>query len=119
MSDTAEFASREDIEAMVLAKVVEDPAFATRLKADAKAALAEMFETKLPDTMNVQVFQETPSDLMIRLPIVATDEISETELEGVAGGLCTPAQAIRPGFGMPRPVNPSMPGMPRPPVKKW
>ena len=90
MSDTADFASREDIEAMVLAKVVEDPAFATRLKADAKAALAEMFETKLPDTMNVQVFQETPSDLMIRLPIVVTDEVSEKELEGVAGGLCSP-----------------------------
>jgi hypothetical protein len=115
MSDPADFASREDIEAMVLAKVVEDPAFATRLKADAKAALAEMFDTQLPATINVQVFQETPSDLMIRLPIVATDEISETELEGVAGGLCN----LRPGTLMPRPVNPGMPGMPRPPVKRW
>ena len=119
MSDTADFASREEIEAMVLAKVVEDPAFATRLKADAKAALAEMFDTKLPATINVQVFQETPSDLMIRLPIVATDEISEKELEGVAGGLCSPAVIGRPGFGMPRPGIPGMPGMPRPPVKRW
>jgi len=90
MSETADFASREDIEAMVLAKVVEDPAFAARLKADAKAALSEMFDTKLPANLNIHVFQETPTDLMIRLPMVATDEISETELEGVAGGLCTP-----------------------------
>ena len=90
MSDAAEFASREEVEAMVLAKVVEDAAFAARLKADPKVALSEMFETKLPANLNVHVFQETPSDLMIRLPIVATDEISEKELEGVAGGLCSP-----------------------------
>ena len=117
MSNAADFASREEIEAMVLAKVVEDPAFAARLKADTKAALAEMFETKLPATMNVHVFQETPSDLMIRLPIVATDEISEKELEGVAGGLCTPAFGVRPlpSPGMPRP---GIPNMPRP-VKRW
>jgi hypothetical protein len=90
MSDAAEFVSREEVEAMVLAKVVEDPAFAARLKADPKAALSEMFETKLPANLNIHVFQETPTDLMIRLPIVATDEISEKELEGVAGGLCSP-----------------------------
>ena len=98
---------------MVLAKVVEDPAFAARLKADPKAALSEMFETKLPASLNIHVFQETPSDLMIRLPIVATDEISEKELEGVAGGLCTPVIGGRPGFGMPRPGIPT-PNFPRP-----
>ena len=90
MSDAADFISRDEVEAMVLAKAVEDTAFAARLKADPKAALSEMFETKLPANLNIHVFQETPTDLMIRLPIVATDEISEKELEGVAGGLCTP-----------------------------
>jgi hypothetical protein len=90
MSDAADFISREEVEAMVLAKAVEDPAFAARLKADPKAALSELFQTKLPASLNIHVFQETPTDLMIRLPIVATDEISEKELEGVAGGLCTP-----------------------------
>ena len=90
MSNAADFASREEIEALVLAKVVEDPAFAARLKADPKAALSEMFATKLPANLNIHVFQETPTDLMIRLPIVMDDEISEKELEGVAGGLCSP-----------------------------
>ena len=94
MSDANDFVSREEIEEMVLAKAVEDPAFAARLKADAKAALSEMFETKLPASMKVHVFQETPTDLMIRLPVVVDDEISERELEGVAGGLCTPLKAI-------------------------
>ena len=94
MSDATDFVSREEIEAMVLAKAVEDPAFAARLKADPKAALSEMFDTKLPASLTVHVFQETPTDLMIRLPVVVDDEISEKELEGVAGGLCTPLKVI-------------------------
>ena len=92
MSDNANHVSREEMEAMVLARTVEDPAFAARLKADPKAALAEMFDTQLPASLTVHVFQETPTDLMIRLPVVVDDEISEKELEGVAGGLCTPLQ---------------------------
>lgn len=87
MSDTADHVSREEMEAMVLARTLEDPAFAARLKADPKAALAEMFDTKLPETLKVHVFQETPTDLMLRLPIAADGEISEQELGGVAGGI--------------------------------
>lgn len=88
MSDT--YMSRDEIETMIIAKVVEDPKFGEALKADPKAALASMFDTKLPPEMNVHVFQETPKDLMIRLPIVVSDEVTEEELEGVAGGACTP-----------------------------
>jgi hypothetical protein len=86
MSDADDFVSREEMEAMVLARTVEDPAFAARLKADPKAALAEMFDTQLPETLKVHVFQETPTDLMLRLPVVADGELSEQELGGVAGG---------------------------------
>ena len=82
--------SRDDIEAMIVAKVAEDPKFGERLKSDSKAALGEMFETKLPPGMNVQVFQETPTNIMIRLPMIISDDITEEELEGVAGGACTP-----------------------------
>lgn len=87
MSDTSTQITREQIEDMIVAKVIEDPAFAARLKADAKAALSEMFETELPADLQISVFQETPQHLMVRLPIIVTDEVSEAELEGVAGGL--------------------------------
>ena len=110
MSDAGDFMSREEIEAMVLAKSVEDPAFAARLKADAKAALSDMLQTKLPDSMTVHVFQETLTDLMICLPMVADDEISERELEGVAGGLCTPLFIKKPAILRPMPIR-------RPPLR--
>lgn len=64
MSDGSNHVSREEMEAMVLARTLENPAFAARLKADPKAALSEMFETKLPETLKVHVFQETPTELL-------------------------------------------------------
>lgn len=120
MSDAADYLDRAKIEEMILAKVAEDPAFGARLKADAKAALSEMFDTKLPASVKVHVFQETPSELMIRLPIVANGEVSEAELEGVAGGLCAPMMGVRP---LPSPGRPPAgfpaPGFGRPPSKRW
>jgi hypothetical protein len=40
--------------------------------------------------LNIHTFQATPTELVIRLPIVMDDEISEKERGGVAGGLCSP-----------------------------
>ena len=95
MSDTPVPITRADIEDVILTKFVEDPDFAARLKADPKAALHEAFGTELPDELQVSVFQETPNHLMIRIPLMLTDEISESELEGVAGGACTTLAKIK------------------------
>jgi hypothetical protein len=97
MSDTPGVITRADIEEVILTKVVEDPAFAARLKADPKAALREAFETELPDELQITVFQESANHLMIRIPLMITDEVSESELEGVAGGACTPFAKIKVG----------------------
>jgi hypothetical protein len=103
MSDADDFVSREEMEARVLARTVEDTAFAARLKADPKAALAELLKVELPPDLTVHVFQETSTDLLLRLPPVENDEMSEKELDGVAGGLRRPVL----GFGgfVPRPVG--------------
>ena len=114
MSDSPSQISRADVEDVILAKVAEDPAFAARLKADPKAVLSEMFGIKLPADLQISVFQETPTHLMLRLPGPVSDELSESMLEGVAGGLCTPVMP-------PNKLGPKLPG-PRPPVmetKPW
>lgn len=95
MSDSSGPISRADVENGILAKVVEDPAFAARLKADPKAALREAFDAEFPADLQISVFQETPNHLMLRIPLMITDEISESELEGVAGGACTPFALIK------------------------
>ena len=90
MSDSPNQITRADIEDAILARVIEDPAFAAHLKADPKAALCGMFDAEIPADLQISVFHETPNHLMIRIPVMFTDEISEGELEGVAGGACTP-----------------------------
>jgi hypothetical protein len=95
MSDSPNQITRADIEDAILARVMEDPAFAAHLKADPKAALCGMFDTEIPADLQISVFEETPNHLMIRIPVMFTDEISESELEGVAGGACTPLAKIK------------------------
>ena len=95
MSDSPNQITRADIEDAILARVIEDPAFAAHLKADPKAALCGMFDTEIPADLQISVFEETPNHLMIRIPVLFTDEISESELEGVAGGACTPLAKIK------------------------
>jgi hypothetical protein len=95
MSDSPNQITRADIEDAILARVIEDPAFAAHLKADPKAALCGIFDTEIPADLQISVFEETPNHLMIRIPVMFTDEISESELEGVAGGACTPLAKIK------------------------
>jgi hypothetical protein len=95
MSDSPNQITRADVEEAILARVMEDPAFAAHLKADPKAALCGMFDTEIPADLQISVFEETPNHLMIRIPVMFTDEISESELEGVAGGACTPLAKIK------------------------
>ena len=81
MSDSSGQVSRADVENGILAKVMEDPAFAARLKADPKAALREAFDVEFPADLQISVFQETPNHLMLRIPLMMTDEIAESELD--------------------------------------
>jgi hypothetical protein len=128
MSDSPNQISRADVEDIILAKVAEDPAFAARLKADPKAVLSEMFGTKLPADLQISVFQETPNHLMLRLPAPVSDELSDSVLEGVAGGLYRPIFGgewpgrVRP-LPSPGPIYETKPWPPkkraRPPVRNW
>jgi hypothetical protein len=87
MSDSPAEITRAAFEEVILAKVIENPAFAARLKADPKAALREAFDVEFPADLQISVFQETPNHLMLCIPLMMTDEIAESGLEGVAGGI--------------------------------
>jgi hypothetical protein len=87
MSDSPAEITRAAFEEVILAKVIENPAFAARLKADPKAALREAFDVEFPADLQISVFQETPNYLMLCIPLMMTDEIADSELEAVAGGI--------------------------------
>ncbi len=79
--------SRRDFEAEIIAKAWEDKNFKARLLANPKAIVEEMSGESLPKEMQVSVFEESPKKVCVVLPKNPDEELSEDELEQVAGGV--------------------------------
>ena len=72
--------------AKIIAKAWRDPAFKAELIANPAAALkAEGID--VPAGVTVTVLENTDKQFHMVLPPAPTDNLSEDELEGVAGGL--------------------------------
>jgi hypothetical protein len=70
----------------VIAKAWSDAAFKQRLVSDPKAALAELGITGLPAELEIKVVENTPSAVYLVLPPAPPGELSESELDAIAGG---------------------------------
>ena len=81
MADT-----RKEIEQQILERAMKDEDFRNKLQSDPKSTVEELFGTKLPDSLNIHVNCETPTDIYITLPASASGELSEKELSGISGG---------------------------------
>lgn len=94
MSDhkkTAEGASqqsRRELEQQIVLRANKDADFRRHLLKNPKQALKEAFDVELPPKMELQVLEETTSRMCIVLPALSS-ELSEAELEKVAGGVGT------------------------------
>lgn len=73
--------------AELVAKAWSDEAFKTRLKADPAAVLRSM-GMQVPEGMQVEVLESTPQKTFVVIPPKPTDELSDDDLEKVAGGVC-------------------------------
>ncbi len=68
-------------------KALQDPELKKRLFADPKKVLKEECGAPLPNDWSVEVFEETAERQYLVLPPLATEELSEEEIQRVAGGL--------------------------------
>lgn len=86
------FKSRKEIEDAFLKKSNEEPEFRNKLIQDPKGTLESELNVKLPENFNVTVLEEKANDFYFVLPLnpelPLTGELSEEQLEQVAGGSC-------------------------------
>ena len=75
-------------------KIIEDQEFRARFKADAKGTIAELAGMQLPSGIKINVVDLDDADITVTLPKTQTDELSDLELEGVAGGKSEAAKDI-------------------------
>lgn len=93
LPESSDLPQETDIEQQdpVVGKVIEkafaDEAFKAKLLEEPKSAIAEEMGIDLPDSLQVHVYENTPLLKHIVLPAnPATEELSDAELEAVAGG---------------------------------
>jgi hypothetical protein len=77
--------SRKDVEAKLIAKAQADESFRQTLMSNPKAAIEKEFGAALREGVEIKVVEETTDTLYLVLP-AAQGELSETELDEVAGG---------------------------------
>ncbi|MFB2982831.1 NHLP leader peptide family RiPP precursor [Microseira sp. BLCC-F43] len=87
--------TRQEIEERIIAKSWQDDAFKQEILNNPKAVLSREIGQPLPEDVEIRVVEETPNIVYLVLPmkpITPEDdaEISEAELDAVAGGIACP-----------------------------
>jgi hypothetical protein len=77
--------NRKEMEALLIAKAQADESFRQALLNDPKATIQKEMGGTLPEGLQVKVVEETGDTLYLVLP-AAEGELSETDLDDVAGG---------------------------------
>ena len=81
---------RQELEQKLIEKAMKDELFKHQLLKDPKGAIEAEFGVKIPDTLNINILEEGPKTFYLVIPHIpslgAAEELTEAELESVAGG---------------------------------
>ncbi len=83
----------KDLEALLISKAMADEAFKSELISNPKAVIAREIGQELPESVEIEVLEPTQKKLYLVLPLkvesgeIHTEELSDKELDAVAGGL--------------------------------
>jgi hypothetical protein len=67
---------REELQAQMLERASRDPEFRNQLVQDPKGLLAQMLDVQIPDSITIEVLEESPSKFYLVLP-QASQEVSQ------------------------------------------
>jgi hypothetical protein len=77
--------NRRDIEAKIVARAWADESFRDRLKADPRAAVAEETGVTVPESVAIEVLEETPEKAYLVIPSNRM-AVSDEDLDLAGGG---------------------------------
>jgi Nitrile hydratase, alpha chain len=78
--------TRSELEAQIVARAWADEGFRERLRADPHAALAEETGVSVPESIEIEVLEETPEKGYLVIPLNRA-AISDEQLEDLSGGM--------------------------------
>jgi hypothetical protein len=91
MTEAAAGGGRAEMERRLIQRSLEDEAFRQRLLAEPKAAIEQELGSRLPESIEVRVVEESADTIYLVLPSRSADaqggELSDQELDAVAGGM--------------------------------
>jgi nitrile hydratase alpha subunit len=92
--------AREEAEKQLIAKAWKDPKFRQSLIQNPREVISKEFGIEIPPDISVKVLEETSDNLYLVLPAspaAGGGELSDMELEAIAGGATkTPAPTTQP-----------------------
>ena len=77
-------AGRAELEAQIVARAWADEAFRERLRSDPRGAVAEVTGVVVPESVEIEVLEETPEKGYLVIPLNRV-EISDEQLDVAAG----------------------------------
>jgi hypothetical protein len=91
MTEATGGGGRAEMERRLIQRSLEDEAFRQRLLAEPKAAIEQELGSRLPESIEVRVVEESADTIYLVLPSRSADaqggELSDQELDAVAGGM--------------------------------
>ncbi len=95
--------TRRDLETALIEKCWKDPSFKTAVVSDPKGMLEGYTGHKLPENVKIFIHEEDANTLHFSIPLPPSNltELSDSELENVAGGTDIISIAITAAIGIP------------------
>lgn len=78
--------TRAEVESIIAERIAADPGFRDTLLADPRGVLSEIVGFEIPETVSVVLHEESLTQIHLTIP--ASDSLSDSDLELVAGGVC-------------------------------
>jgi|Tabmets5t2r1_1033131.scaffolds.fasta_scaffold00319_4 hypothetical protein len=90
--------TRRELEEKLVSRAWADDAFRERLKADPRAAVADETGINIPESVTIEVLEETPEKGYLVIPLNRA-EMSDEELDAASGGGDYLTEAAKFGLG--------------------